>query len=247
MNGIYGTGRLAALVTGMIFMLSSLGAAASPKVVVVPLMGEKDSQTIDSDTEQAICELLEINRITPPPALNCPTPAKLVFATSKQYQGNLGGIAGADDNCNELWQKAHPSEPGRIFKAWISDGIDAPIDTFNKSKTGYRRVDGVRVADSWSDLTDGTINDTIDVDEEGGRLGWANDATGNFSTAWTNVAPDGSVMSTQSYRTCNQWTSYDTRDRGSYGDTGGIDAQWTSHKNEYGSCRYERSLYCFEQ
>lgn len=54
-----------------------------------------------------------------------------VFVTSKRYDGNLGGVEGANEICQEHAEAA--GLPGE-YKAWISSSTEqSPAHTFNKS------------------------------------------------------------------------------------------------------------------
>jgi hypothetical protein len=108
---------------------------------------------------------------------------KKVFVTSQAYNGNLGGLAGADAKCQQL---ANAAGLQGTFKAWLSDqsgncpanrfaiGFSPPGPFHPKLATTptlqhpYVLVNGKTVANNWADLTKGSIATPIQVDEKGG-------------------------------------------------------------------------------
>ncbi|PKN55633.1 MAG: hypothetical protein CVU56_20205 [Deltaproteobacteria bacterium HGW-Deltaproteobacteria-14] len=56
--------------------------------------------------------------------------------------------------------------PG-AFRAWLGQkdpNVRTPTTRFTRSRVPYVRVDGVTIAESWSDLTDATLAAPLDVD-----------------------------------------------------------------------------------
>ncbi|MCA9638983.1 MAG: DUF4215 domain-containing protein, partial [Myxococcales bacterium] len=84
----------------------------------------------------------------------CKLEARRVFVTSTLYQGNLGGLAGADAKCQARAQAA--GLPG-TFLAWLSDNTNNPNTRFTKSMGPYVLVNGTKIANNYTDLTDGTL------------------------------------------------------------------------------------------
>lgn len=76
------------------------------------------------------------------------TPPRIVFVTSQVYNGNLGGLTGADAKCQA--QAAAAKLPG-TYKAWLSDSNGSPSTRMTKVAAPYVRTDGVMIAGSWSD------------------------------------------------------------------------------------------------
>ncbi len=101
---------------------------------------------------------------------------KIVFITSTIFaDGNLGGIVGADAECQALADAASLSG---TFLAWLSDSLGnspATDPNFVKSEVPYLRVDGIMVASSWADLVDGSLLAPIEVDEQGNHPGTVTD------------------------------------------------------------------------
>ena len=119
------------------------------------------------------------------------TQPSVVFASSTLDDGNLGGVAGADAICSA--QAAAAGLTG-TYLAWISDSGTSPSQRFVQAPAGYVRVDGMRVACDWADLTDGTIQNPINKTESGGAP---------FSSVWSGTTTNGTSTGTD----CNGWTT----------------------------------------
>jgi hypothetical protein len=158
-----------------------------------------------------------------------------VFTTSTFYFGNLGGPAGADAKCSA---RAAAAGLSGSFKAWLSsvNPNGQPAQTFTQSNAPYVRVGGVRIADDWVDLTDGSLQAPISVDEFGNPARTAN--------SWTATLTDCTQNS--SVRDCLSWTS----DNGSFTGWLGLPTQtgptWTESVAN-APCDSPQTLYCFEQ
>jgi hypothetical protein len=97
---------------------------------------------------------------------------KTVFITSRRYDGDLNGVSGADQKCNDL---ATAAGLEGHYKAWLStSSADSPAATFNRSPVAYVLVDGRRVADNWSSLN--RLTNAILLDE-----------TGKAATSWSSL------------------------------------------------------------
>ena len=130
---------------------------------------------------------------------NCPSsitpsiievPHKKVFVTSASYNGNLGGVSGANEKCQLL-----ATEVGLEgnFEAWVLN----PSSNFDRSfdNIPYYLIDGTLVADNWIDLTDGGIQNPINMDENG-------DIVPSGTRAWTATNSGGNAQGND----CNDWT-----------------------------------------
>jgi len=183
-----------------------------------------------------------VNGINPPQSFECP---KVVFVTnSADLDGALGGVAGADSKCQI---RASARGLYGTYKAWITDrnGI-GPANTFTQSATGYMRLDGNLVADSWEDLTDGTLDNLIIINEYGGIVGPP-------YTVWTNTTGDGTTHSEafEGNADCGEWSWVGNDPTWQIGVVGicgplGSDTQyWTEHSMI--TCNNGSRLYCFQQ
>jgi cysteine-rich repeat protein len=158
-----------------------------------------------------------------------------VFVTKGTFDGDLGGIAGADAKCQAA---ADGADLGGTWMAWISADQDSnsPSARFTGPKDKpFFRVDLVKIADDWATLTDGGIDAPIDRDQFG-------EGVGNTSRVWTNVDPDGTNNNTID---CNEWQSDANWRSGNVGTRTHTDARWTSDGSR--NCDTQRRLYCFEQ
>ncbi len=113
-----------------------------------------------------------------------------LFVTSTSYSGNLGGLVGADSKCQARAQAA--GLPG-IWIAFLSDSNINVLDRI--PDVVYKRRDGAIIANSKSDLFDGSINVGIRFNE------FAN--TRGQGGVWTGSNIDG----TKNNNNCNNWNS----------------------------------------
>jgi len=176
---------------------------------------------------------------------------KLVFLSSDVFDGGFGGVTGADSECQSLASAAGHSG---TFKAWLSGSSTStsPSSRFTHSSDPYVLVDGTAIADDWSDLTDGSIDNPINLDEYG-------DAAVSslvFTFVRTDATPGLFGSSSSSCYGddchCDEWTSTDSgSSSGTYkgsavGRSSHSDGQWTDY-SFYNGCGYGQPIYCFEQ
>lgn len=171
-----------------------------------------------------------------------------VFVTSQQYSGNLGGIQGGNNKCLELAANASRApRSGLTWKAWLSTNGYSPQDNFNKCGS-YVLVDGsTQVANSWDALTDGSIDNRINQNENGDSIGDIN--LFYFPAVWTGTSPTGQIADDE--RTCDNWTRDIIEDfskvlslGGAIGDAQRTTGEWTKWGNQF--CFLPARLYCFE-
>lgn len=163
-----------------------------------------------------------------------------VFITSTAGSGDLSSWAGAagesgleagDAICASAAAAAHLPDPAS-FVAWLStSGTDARDRV--SSNGPFRRLDAYTVANNETDLTDGSLDTTIHVDENGSYL------TGTPEVA-TGTLADGTASGID----CLGWTSADGGDD----HTGGRPnfaqlPEWTEFSLSAG-CGNTRRLYC---
>jgi prepilin-type N-terminal cleavage/methylation domain-containing protein len=159
---------------------------------------------------------------------------KRVFITSTTYNGNLGGLSGADAKCQE---RANAASLGGTWKAWLSDSTSSPSTRFTKA-TGYKLLSGTVVAYSWTDLTDGILVAGIKSTE-------FNSAPSIPFETWTNTQIDGRAHLFH----CTRWGTSSSNGSGlqgtSFPDSLATNNSWTL--NGTTQCDVLRRLYCFEQ
>ncbi len=173
---------------------------------------------------------------------------KNVFVTSERHTGDFGGITGADAFCQSL---ANTAGLSGTYYAWLSDSTTSPNLRFSQASVPYRLVDGTTIANNWTDLTDGTLQHPINLDEYG------NAAVSNMVFTFTMV--DGSAGLFQSPTSncygddchCNNWTNANgqgtTTPGSGVGQTSKIDDDWTDYSFYNGCGPTGQPIYCFEQ
>lgn len=161
-----------------------------------------------------------------------------VFVTSTKVSGNLGGVTGADATCQAAAVSAGLSG---TYRAWLSDPVNSPTTRFIRSTGPYRLVNGTVIADSWSDLTDGTpLRAAINVTETGG-------AHSGDNAGWSNTGADGNPLppGATGEGNCVNWTSASNAIQGGMGSTS-IPALWPNLGVTF-ACVNLLSLFCFQQ
>ena len=212
---------------------TSLSAANHTFTLDVSYMG----QSVCSDTIQVTIEqpVLTITH-------------KNVFVTSQSHSGDFGGLTGADAFCQNLALTAGLSG---TYKAWLSDTTGSPSTRFAPASVPYRLVDGTTIANDWNDLTDGTIQTPINLDEYGNAVSssmvfsftMTDGTAGLFQNSTSNCYGDDCH--------CNNWTN--SNGQGSptpgsaVGQTTQIDDDWTDYSFYNGCGPTGQPIYCFEQ
>ena len=161
---------------------------------------------------------------------------KTVFVTSVSFSGNLGGLKGADDKCQAQADDPASIVPSGTYLAWLSDGTDSPNTRFTKSSHPYLLPDGTRIAENYTDLTDGSIQHFINIDPTG--------KTAGQNPFWTGTNEDGTTA--QLFRTCTGWMDPYFNARGMIGSTGHTLTTWSSQAQEKCNTTRQR-LACFQQ
>jgi hypothetical protein len=162
-------------------------------------------------------------------AITAPTGSKKVFATATSYSGNLGGLSGADNICQTRASALGLTNADK-FKAWLSDEANDASDRLTSDGPWYR-LDGVKVADSKADLTDGEIFTSINYT-----------GTSYIGTAvWTGTTQAG--LRNSPY--CANWTSNLSGDSGTFGSSTLINSWWTQWPGTW-NCNSNYVIYCFE-
>ena len=163
--------------------------------------------------------------------------ARHVFLSSVHFQGNFDGLLGADQKCQALATLARLERPTQ-YKAWLSDSTKSPETRFHHSPGRYSLLSGTTIADSWDDLTDGTLDNPINETELGEVL--------DFVGVFTNTQMDGSVLDA-SY-SCENWTTVEGESMTWIGSSGHSNDEWTDSAIANPTfCALNGYLYCFEQ
>jgi hypothetical protein len=154
-----------------------------------------------------------------------------IFATSVLYPADLGGLAGADASCQSR------AEAGGLGGRWLALLSDSTTDGRDRGGDAtYLLVDETTVvADNWADLFDGSIDNTITLDELGG---WSPTLGGDV---WTGSIFDG----TRSGHDCDDWTNTASSEGGQIGTQPATGGGWLN--NFLSGCTATQRLYCVEQ
>lgn len=155
-----------------------------------------------------------------------------MFVTSTTLTGNFGGVLLADEVCRAA---AGFAELEGDYLAWLADGLLHPATRFTASDAAYALVDGTVVASGFVDLSDGTLDHAINLDEFGvpvvqNQRVWTGTTAGGFSSA----------------NHCKQWKNCDNL----LSCTAQVGNAWqtTSEWSEgFGLCNNKLPIYCVEQ
>lgn len=146
--------------------------------------------------------------------------------------GNIG-MAGLDLNCQT---QAEAAGLHGNYYAWAADTTTDPATRFEQSTVPYVTTTGVKIADNWTDLTDGSLYQQINTDQTGMNAG------SPFGVA-SNVAVNGTVLDTDNNAHCTNFTGVGNHNRGDFRNSG---AGWTNSATGV-SCAASGRHYCFEQ
>jgi hypothetical protein len=176
---------------------------------------------------------------------------RYAFVTSSTYNGNRGGLAGADAICNAHGQKYLPG----TYKAWLSTSVASPASRFVQSTVPYVLPNELQVASNWTALTSGTLQRAINVTEQASAAP-ASDApqhtdnvcssasvfTATTSAGFVELPIEGPV------NTCSDWTSNSPNFSSSLGSSSSATASWTDDACIfYLDCGGVTPIYCFQQ
>jgi hypothetical protein len=150
----------------------------------------------------------------------------------------MGGLAGADDAC-----QLHAESAGLEgeFKAWLATDTQWPDNRMTHFAGGYRLPSGTLVAESWTDLTDGSLLHPIDETELSASLPGELICAGN--EVWSGVKPDGTPVDANH---CLGWTS-GSEGVSATGRFSEVDAAWTDSACQMVVCSAALSFYCLQQ
>ena len=183
------------------------------------------------------------------------------FISSEAYNGDLGGVEGADLKCQALATNANLTG---TYKAWLSNkNGTSPANSFMRAGTPYYLVDeSTIVVQQWEDLVDGTLRQPIIMTENGTVLDfgdvnntitygvWTATSETGFNQYFDNPLNSTSGMcedfSGVNGTSIGEWMSNNTNLTGTYGDPANPNVgAWTLFSTA--SCAKEKHLYCFEQ
>ncbi len=168
------------------------------------------------------------------PTETAPSANRVVFVSSMMFTGAIGGVSAADQACADL---ATAVGLAGSYRAWLSDAAGRlPASGFTRGDAPFVMTSGVRVADHWADLTDGTINNPIVIDERGTQ-------PDSLPVVWTGTDPSGQPAA--SGANCRGWTDAASDVNGQVGVFDAIGTGWTAAPPV--ACDQPGRIYCFQQ
>lgn len=210
----------------------ALGEAGSHSDSMCFILADGTAQCIGRNNHRQIGDGTSTDRNTPVDVLNpldCAAD-KIMFVTSGYTTGDIGGIEGADKFCQMHADKENL--PGTYY-AWLSSDTTSPAQRFNQNTGAYYDTIGTKIADDWTDLTDGTLDAEPRTDEAGTDFPW---------DAWTGTEYDGTPLA----NTCNNWTHGWDGASGNEGITYEADDRWSDNSSIV-LCWGGKPIYCFQQ
>ena len=163
----------------------------------------------------------------PPPPVGEPN---IVFITSDRYQGNVGGLEGADAICNLHAQTAGLAG---TYVAYLSSSTVDAIDRLGDAR-GWVRVDGKPFVDTVDDLRHRRLWHPVHMDENGTLL--------NASLVMTGTDYDGSLW--DYWDNCHDYTTSEFEGSSGVGVSSGF-ATGSWSRGAGAVCSVHLRLYCF--
>jgi hypothetical protein len=165
--------------------------------------------------------------------VTCIADNKIIFVTSTAYSnGNLGGLSGADAQCNTL---ASAASLTGTFSAWLSTSTVNAKDRVSVGHAGgFVLINSTVIASSFSDLLDGSIQNPINRNESSTVISY---------NTMTGTSQDGTAHANK----CNDWTSSSSSISGEWGaaTTPITNGGWTDIFSN--TCATGNAhLYCFQ-
>jgi len=191
-----------------------------------PHCGDKIHQPDHEECDALDPELADGSR-----CIACIWEANLMFVSGKTYPGGLGGVDGADAECQSLAMVAKLPNP-TSFRAWLSDGEKSPQSRFSPPIGAFILTNGAPIATSWTELTSGAdLDNAISITE-------LKVSIGKPLRAWSNTSPGGLSLGNPD---CDGWTDSALGPTGAYGSTEST-TTWTDSGTEW--CKQEHRIYC---
>ena len=130
---------------------------------------------------------------------------KVIFITKDRFNGNLGGLSGADAKCQADADALDSKVKGKTFKAWLGPATDplfAGGRSFNVFDLPYETPDGAGYITSYSDLTTPLPWPFLAITANGSDVSDSR----QFDNVWTGRGYSGELLpGTSSF--CANWTS----------------------------------------
>ena len=161
-----------------------------------------------------------------------------IFVTSTSYNGNLGGISGANSTC-----ATHASNAGltKTYKALLSDSTADIVNNLQVSGSVYIFSDSstrllvvTAASDLWNSDSQDLLN-SIQYDEKFNVL--------SSVTPWTGTDSDGTVALTGNH--CSNWSSDGSGVSGQVGSATDVDDRWLEGSSV--TCDNQHPLICISE
>jgi len=200
------------------------------------IIGTNEGTTVKIEAQPSVAPSGDSSPSPSSSPSEAPVGSKRVFITSSIYPGDLGGFSGADQKCQ---QNADSAGLVGQWKAWLGNYANPVTSRLEHSQGQYQLLNGVIIADNWTDLLDGSLKAPIDITEKNQQFAYS---LGGVWGIWTGTASDG--IGTLNVN-CKNWTSSEGTEFGTVGSAS-TDSRWT-FENFSLSCATPKPLYCFEQ
>jgi hypothetical protein len=151
------------------------------------------------------------------------------FVTSSQHDGNVGGLEGADEICQDLADDAGAGD--KTWRAYLSAGNSGqPINARDRIGTGpWYNANGQLLAANLTALYAMSGNADLFITEKGEKVNgqWnssngMNGAPANEHDVMTGSDPTGNLIMNDMVTTCNDWTSAELTPGPQVGHTDGM-------------------------
>ena len=159
-----------------------------------------------------------------------------VFVTNNTYNGNLGRLLGADSKCSALAGAGGLPNSTGTWKAWLSNSTQNATGRLVHPSEPIYLINGTKIADDWTDLTDGSLDNPINVDQNGATV-----PSPSTFTVWTGTNSTGHLSPFAG--TCVNWNGLFGNAR--HGVAGYTTLDWTDNNNL--ACGSLSGLFCFSQ
>lgn len=166
------------------------------------------------------------------------TGTKRVFTTApNEYYigtttGKFQGLAGADAICQN---RANTANLGGTWRAWLSSSTVSAAQRLTHSTGPYQLIDGTPIANDWTELTSGTLQNKISENELA--------QTWTSAVTWTSTNPDGTAIASA---TCADFTVASSSVTVNYGINDYVNGRWTKELITT-TCADHMGFYCIEQ
>ena len=160
-----------------------------------------------------------------------------VFVTSAEYSaGELQSLKIADALCGNLADDQGFADALK-YRAWLSDSTTDARDRFEQGRGRLVMVNGLVLADSWSALLAGELQNPFEVTEKSETY---------QGGVWTGTRPDGTAVPDAEH--CDDWSTDSFQKTGYYGYSDRTTPEWTLSQADDNPilCGVSFALYCLQ-